>query len=122
MFAAVRANGPAEDDVLRQLISVDSTSVRTHQHAAGAPTAGRTGDSVEQQGIGCRARRSCVVTLTRRVNPTLRARCIATTVLHDGPCKTLTDVEAERTHDAARNQEPQPIGERRTRDCSRGWT
>lgn len=43
MFAAVRANGPVEDDVLRELISVDSTSVRAHQHAAGAPAAGRTG-------------------------------------------------------------------------------
>ena len=43
MFTAVRANGPVEDDVLRELISVDSTSVRAHQHAAGAPAAARTG-------------------------------------------------------------------------------
>jgi putative transposase len=36
MFAAVRAAAPAAADQLEELISVDSTSVRVHQHAAGA--------------------------------------------------------------------------------------
>lgn len=36
MFAAVRAAAPAAADQLEELISVDSTSVRAHQHAAGA--------------------------------------------------------------------------------------
>jgi transposase len=47
MFAAVRADAAAEDRHLVELISVDSTSVRAHQHAAGAPAAGLTGGWVE---------------------------------------------------------------------------
>jgi len=43
MFAAVRETAGVEDEELLKLISVDSTSVRAHQHAAGAPAAGRTG-------------------------------------------------------------------------------
>jgi putative transposase len=43
MFAAVRTSGRVEDDALLELVSVDSTSVRAHQHAAGAPTTGHTG-------------------------------------------------------------------------------
>lgn len=43
MFAAVRETAGVEDEDLLELISVDSTSVRAHQHAAGAPAAGRTG-------------------------------------------------------------------------------
>jgi putative transposase len=47
MFAAVRADAAAEDRHLVELISVDSTSVRAHQHAAGAPAVGLTGGWVE---------------------------------------------------------------------------
>jgi len=36
MFAAVQANACAEDRELMGTISVDSTSIRAHQHAAGA--------------------------------------------------------------------------------------
>lgn len=43
MFAAVRDDGGVEDEELLDLMSIDSTSVRAHQHAAGAPTASRTG-------------------------------------------------------------------------------
>lgn len=43
MFAAVRANADAEDRALVELISIDSTSIRAHQHAAGAPSGGRKG-------------------------------------------------------------------------------
>lgn len=43
MFAAVRADVGGADASLVELISVDSTSVRAHQHAAGAPTGGLTG-------------------------------------------------------------------------------
>ena len=43
MFTAVREEAGVEDEDLLELISVDSTSVRAHQHAAGAPTAHRTG-------------------------------------------------------------------------------
>jgi putative transposase len=43
MFAAVREEAGVEDEELLELISIDSTSVRAHQHAAGAPTARRTG-------------------------------------------------------------------------------
>ena len=35
MFAAVRAAAPTQEHQLVALISVDSTSVRAHQHAAG---------------------------------------------------------------------------------------
>lgn len=37
MLAAVRAAGSAEDEELLETISVDSSSARAHQHAAGAP-------------------------------------------------------------------------------------
>lgn len=40
---AVRDGAGVEDKELLQLIAVDSTSVRAHQHAAGAPTARSTG-------------------------------------------------------------------------------
>jgi putative transposase len=43
MFAAVRAAHPGEEAQLRELIAVDSTSVRAHQHAAGARAGGPTG-------------------------------------------------------------------------------
>jgi transposase len=43
MFAAVREDAGAEDTDVLELISVDSTSVRAHQHAAGAPTGRGTG-------------------------------------------------------------------------------
>ena len=36
MFAAVRVQQPEDDGTLENLISIDSTSVRAHQHAAGA--------------------------------------------------------------------------------------
>jgi transposase len=43
MFAAVREDAGAEDTDVLELISVDSTRVRAHQHAAGAPTGRGTG-------------------------------------------------------------------------------
>jgi transposase len=54
MFEAVkRASGVGAGD-LDALVSVDSTSVKAHQHAAGAPRA-RKGGWVELQGSGRRA-------------------------------------------------------------------
>src|SRR3954470_9287492 len=53
MFAAVKTATGAQDTELESLLSVDSTSVRAHQHAAGAPKlrvdADHTGGSVELQ-------------------------------------------------------------------------
>jgi transposase len=56
MFAAVQAAAPAggvDADRLVELISVDSTSIRAHQHAAGARfhehTAEHTGGRIESQ-------------------------------------------------------------------------
>lgn len=43
MFAAVRAGVGADDDELQALLAVDSSSVRAHQHAAGAPAVSHTG-------------------------------------------------------------------------------
>lgn len=43
MFARVRSDAASDDRGLVELISVDSTSIRAHQHAAGAPAGGRTG-------------------------------------------------------------------------------
>ena len=43
MFAAGRAWCPADDQELVDLISIDSTSIRAHQHAAGGRSAQRTG-------------------------------------------------------------------------------
>jgi len=43
MFEAVRAEASADEQMPEELISVDSTSVRAHQHAAGAPSGSRTG-------------------------------------------------------------------------------
>jgi putative transposase len=47
MFAAVRAAAPERDHQLHNLLSIDSTIVRAHQHAAGALTGAHTGGSVE---------------------------------------------------------------------------
>lgn len=49
MFAAVRAAAPAGGDRLAELISVDSTSIRAHQHAAGARFHEDTGGRIESQ-------------------------------------------------------------------------
>ncbi len=43
MFAVVRAAHRSDADELAELLAVDSTIVRAHQHAAGAPAAGHTG-------------------------------------------------------------------------------
>jgi putative transposase len=43
MFAAVRAHVGTDDQELQALLAVDSSSVRAHQHAAGAPAVSRTG-------------------------------------------------------------------------------
>jgi putative transposase len=43
MFDAVRANAPVDEQGLEELLSVDSSSVRAHQHAAGAPAGQGTG-------------------------------------------------------------------------------
>jgi putative transposase len=57
MFAAVRAHGGiADDSDLASLISIDSTSVRAHQHAAGARAADHTGGRVELHEYGRGAR------------------------------------------------------------------
>jgi len=58
MFAAVRNSLPAQDPEVAALLSVDSTSVRAHQHAAGASCSVPevlTGGSSELQGSGRRA-------------------------------------------------------------------
>lgn len=53
MFAAMKEEMGAVDSELESLLSVDSTSIRVHQHAAGAPKArneaGHTGDHIELQ-------------------------------------------------------------------------
>ncbi len=46
MFAAVKANACDEDRQLMGTISVDSTSIRAHQHA-GVRFHGRTGGGIE---------------------------------------------------------------------------
>jgi transposase len=46
IFAAVQADLDDRDRDLLGLLSVDSSIVRTHQHAAGAPHHGPTGDRV----------------------------------------------------------------------------
>jgi putative transposase len=53
MFAAVRAHVAVDDSALEALMSIDSTSIRAHQHAAGArfhQASTHTGGSVELQG------------------------------------------------------------------------
>jgi len=47
MFAAVKANPTDEDRQLMGTISVDSTSIRAHQHAAGARFHDHTGGTTE---------------------------------------------------------------------------
>lgn len=58
MFAAVRASSKVDDVDAAALMSIDSTSVRAHQHAAGARfhcESTLTGGSIELQGSGRRA-------------------------------------------------------------------
>ena len=55
IFTAIEAGLGVQDDDLRELLSVDSTSVRAHQHAAGARPARHTGGSVELHEIPGRA-------------------------------------------------------------------
>ena len=58
MFQAVRESLPQDDPAVMALLSVDSTSVRAHQHAAGARFSGPevlTGGGSELQGSGRRA-------------------------------------------------------------------
>jgi transposase len=58
IFEAVREALPAHDPDVVELLSVDSTIVRAHQHAAGARFSGPqvlTGGSSELQGSGRRA-------------------------------------------------------------------
>ena len=58
MFIAVRESLPEDDPQVVALMSVDSTSVRAHQHAAGARFSGPevlTGGDSELQGSGRRA-------------------------------------------------------------------
>jgi len=68
MFDAVRADAPDGDDETLNLISVDSTSVRAHQHAAGARFSEDTGGRIELQESARGASRSCAGTLTRRLD------------------------------------------------------
>lgn len=53
VFAAVRSSDPGRDNDVLELISIDSTSVRAHQYAAGArPAHDRlTGGKIELQDI-----------------------------------------------------------------------
>lgn len=58
MFAAVRASSKVEDVEVIALMSIDSTSIRVHQHAAGARfhcASTLTGGSVELQESARRA-------------------------------------------------------------------
>ena len=56
IFAAVRAHGGVDiDPDMAALVSIDSTSIRAHQHAAGARAVGRTGGRVELHESGQRA-------------------------------------------------------------------
>jgi transposase len=56
MFAAVRAAAPVGGDGLVELMSVDSTSIRAHQHAAGARFHEHTGGRIESQESAGRTR------------------------------------------------------------------
>lgn len=59
MFAAVRAHAAVDDPAVAALMSIDSTSIRAHQHAAGArfhEVSAHTGGSVELQESAGRAR------------------------------------------------------------------
>ena len=47
MFAAVRAQAPERDKQLLNLLSVDSTIARAHQHAAGALHGAHAGGAIE---------------------------------------------------------------------------
>ena len=47
MFAVVKADATDEDRQLMGTISVDSTSIRAHQHAAGARFHDHTGGTTE---------------------------------------------------------------------------
>ncbi len=55
MLAAVAAQPWASEEELADLLSVDSTSVRAHQHAAGALPAPDTGGRIESQESAARA-------------------------------------------------------------------
>lgn len=58
MFAAVRAASVVPDDEVLALMSIDSTSIRAHQHAAGArfhESSTLTGGIIELQRSGHRA-------------------------------------------------------------------
>jgi putative transposase len=55
MFAAARASQPVGGRSLQELLSIDSTSVRAHQHAAGALPAPHTGGWSELHGSADRA-------------------------------------------------------------------
>ena len=58
MFAAARAMTAVDDTDVVALLSIDSTSVRAHQHAAGArfhESSTLTGGSIELQGSARRA-------------------------------------------------------------------
>jgi putative transposase len=55
MFAAVREAAPEHDGQLQNLLSVDSTIVRAHQHSAGARHDAHTGGTIELQEFGRRA-------------------------------------------------------------------
>ena len=58
MFAAVREATGVDDTQLEALMSIDSTSIRAHQHAAGArfhSSSTLTGGTIELQGFARRA-------------------------------------------------------------------
>jgi len=56
IFTAIVADLDEEHADLQELLSVDSTSARAHQHAAGARPGRHTGGSIELQEIPRRAR------------------------------------------------------------------
>jgi hypothetical protein len=47
--------------------------------------------------------------LTPTINGLYKAECLRTTVFHDGPYKTIGDVEYDQAHYAALNREPNPL-------------
>jgi len=47
MFAAVRAAAPEYEEQLQNLLSIDSTIARAHQHSAGARHGAHTAGPVE---------------------------------------------------------------------------
>jgi len=68
MFAAVKANATDQDRQLMGTISMDSTSIRAHQHAAGARFHDHTGAQPNDKDLPGEPERSRAGPLARRVD------------------------------------------------------